>query len=66
MPLFLKKSLIKWSAISLIGVSAYFLGFFWGAEKLAEQASRETASVEAPQVELQQPSELRHLKERVH
>lgn len=49
MPLILKKTLIKWSTLAVLGVSAYFLGYFWGVQHLGNEAnSRTTASVNSP------------------
>lgn len=62
MPQIIKKSLIKWSAIAIMGVSAYFAGYFWGAKKLeTDENLRKIASEE-----LQKPADLGELKERVH
>ena len=45
MPLFFKKSLIKLSTLAFLGVSAYFLGYFWGVKNLGTEAnSRMVAS----------------------
>ncbi len=59
---FFKKTLIKWSAISLLGVSAYFMGYFWGVKKLGNETNlRMTASEVSNQA-----ADLSKLKERVH
>jgi hypothetical protein len=68
MPSFLGKSLIKWSTIAVLGVSAYFLGYFWSGSKFAVQGAREAASETAPSLPqslnsgLNKPGELSHLK----
>jgi hypothetical protein len=57
-----KKSLIKWSALAFLGVSAYFLGYFWGVKNPEiETDLRQTASETS-----NQPADLSKLKERVH
>jgi len=62
MPAFLKKSLIKWSTIAALGVSAYFLGYFWGLEKVNSRKAREISAEEG----LQKAADLSKLKERIH
>lgn len=68
MPLFFKKTLIKWSALAFLGVSAYFLGYFWGVKNLGNEAnSRMVASKpekEAIPVDIKsdQATDLRKLK----
>ncbi|WP_413287488.1 hypothetical protein [Bdellovibrio sp. HCB337] len=62
MPQIIKKSLIKWSAIAVLGVSAYFVGYFWGVKNLnGDQNLRNIASEE-----LQKATDFSELKERVH
>jgi len=69
MPQILKKSLIKWSSIALLGVSAYFVGYFWGHQRLEtkERQQQVLEEVASPSPESsQQPGQLRELKERAH
>ena len=70
MPQFIQKVLIKWSAIALLGVSAYFVGYFWGYRKLESNEARQMASqkqaVEVNAGVLNQPAHLGELKQRVH
>jgi hypothetical protein len=68
MPLFFKKSLIKLSTLAILGVSAYFLGYFWGMKNLGSEAnSRSVASVPEKQsapvdTKSDQATDLRQLK----
>jgi hypothetical protein len=65
MPAFMKKTLIKWSTIAVLGVSAYFLGYFWGVQNLGDESAPQAASETAPQrvpAGSQKPSELGELK----
>lgn len=70
MPQILKKSLIKWSSIALLGVSAYFVGYFWGHQTRETKERQQQALEEAASPSLlehsQQPGQLRELKERAH
>lgn len=61
----LQKSLLKWSAIALMGVSAYFVGYLWGVQGLEANEADEKARLMASE-ESQKPADLSHLKERVH
>lgn len=46
----LKKSLIKWSTLAVLGVSAYFVGYFWGVRNMGDEASsRRMASESKPE-----------------
>lgn len=65
MSAFLKKTLLKCSLVASMGISAYFLGYFWGAEVGKDVSTRAVASepLVAPVVqELQKPAELSQLK----
>jgi hypothetical protein len=67
MPLFFKKSLIKWSALAFLGVSAYFLGYFWAMKNLENEVkTRQTASTpsqeKSVEVKSDQATDLRKLK----
>jgi hypothetical protein len=72
MPGIIQKSLIKWSAIAALGVSAYFVGYFWGhktfegnelTEKMQEQLAQREANKPPA---LKQPAHFSELVERVH
>ena len=64
MPTIFKKSLIKWSTLAVLGVSAYFLGYFWGLKNLGnEDKTRATASESKPTaVKSDQAADLGKLK----
>ncbi len=63
MPAILKKALVKWSTIAVLGISAYFLGYFWGLQKLGpSEPERKAASEEAPADSLQEAAEFGKLK----
>lgn len=65
MSVIFKKFLLKCSAIAALGVSAYFVGYLWGSDRLeAQEQARLAASVAAENLE--KPADLGHLKERVH
>lgn len=61
-----QKSLLKWSTIALLGISAYFVGYFWGMKNLNEHEKNIETQPPTPSEDLQQPGELRELNERVH
>lgn len=61
MPGFVKKTLIKWTTIAVLGVSAYFLGYFWGVQKLGEDPVRNTASEKSAPAS-QEAADFSHLK----
>ncbi|MGZ3746684.1 MAG: hypothetical protein ACXWRE_04930 [Pseudobdellovibrionaceae bacterium] len=56
-----KKSLIKWSTIAFLGISAYFLGYFWGVKNLGNEVNSATNASD----NLNQTTELSKLRERV-
>ncbi|HEY8270624.1 MAG TPA: hypothetical protein VIG33_07015 [Pseudobdellovibrionaceae bacterium] len=56
-----KKSLIKWSAIASLGISAYFLGYFWGVKNLGSEAKSPMSASEVSD----RAADLSKLKERV-
>lgn len=44
--------MIKWSTLAVLGVSAYFVGYFWGVQNLEDGAnSRMTASETKPEAQ---------------
>jgi hypothetical protein len=57
-----KKSLIKWSAIVFLGISAYFIGYFWGVKSLGQE---ENTSISASETS-NHAADLSKFKERVH
>lgn len=63
MPAILKKTLIKWSSIAVLGIGAYFLGYFWGLQNLGRDVpQRQTASEETAADSSQETAELSNLK----
>jgi len=68
MPLILKKTLIKWSTLAVLGVSAYFLGYFWGMKNLGTEvnsrwmASEQKAPEKPAVLPSEQTADLRQLK----
>ncbi|MGZ3745649.1 MAG: hypothetical protein ACXVBQ_17420 [Pseudobdellovibrionaceae bacterium] len=61
MPGIFKKSLIKWSTIAFLGISTYFLGYFWGVKNLGNEVNSATNASD----NLNQTTELSKLRERV-
>jgi hypothetical protein len=67
MPHILKKSFLKWSTLAVLGVGAYFVGYFRGVQRLGDEKARTFVKEEVtpPQrvpASSQETADLRKLK----